>query len=71
MFAVHLFYHRVYDGNEYLFALFVDLENGLCRVFDDGLQGTNVAILAVNDAESCDLVEVELVAREFWQQVEG
>ena len=71
MFAVHLFYDGVDDGNENLFALFEDLEEGLRGVFDDGLQGAYVAVLAVDDTETNDFVEVELVSRELGQQVEG
>ena len=71
MFAVHLFYDGVDDRYEYLFALFDDLKKGLGGVFDDGLKGADVAVLAVDDTESVDFVEVELVSREFGQQVEG
>lgn len=69
--SVYQFYYWVDDGNEYLFALFVDLEKGLCGVFDDALQGADVAVLAIDNAETDNFVEIELVAGELGQQVKG
>lgn len=70
-FSVHLFYHGVDDRNEYFCVIFHDLEEGLGGVFDDAFDDADVAVLFVNDPKTDNFVEVELVACELGQKVEG
>ena len=68
--SVHLFYHLVNDRNQYFCPILHDLEQRLCRVFNDTRYLTYLPMLGIDHLETGHFVKVELVPRKFWEHLQ-
>ena len=68
---VHLFYDWVDNWDKNFLVAVDDLEKWLGWIFNDGLNGANVAVGIVYHAKPSHLVKIELISSQFWQYIEG